>query len=263
MKKLLKSIIKYIFISNYRQIKKKLYFSLKSADISAAMAHVNLYDVHPFNYANWHHGFCYFTAYLDGKKVFVKVDTQLKILKNEKVFYDYMEKEISKYLIPTYGFHEDHSLELMLFEFLEDAQELNDEILLNNLHYLNDIIIILKKIEEKKLIHRDIRLENFMITDNRIKIIDFTFANSLSKNSDFIDLDINNNKDYTILKALGEKLKPKKFEWNDFISLSNIIGNLLLSENINSKDKTTLENYLITLQEMSLNASYVRLKGKT
>jgi len=257
---MLKKIIRYIIISNYQKINKVLYFLLKYFYIKNAMNHLNLNDITIFNYSKWHHGFCYFSATFNGKKVFVKIDTKLQILENEVFFYNYMENEIQHYLIIKYDFYKNKNLELVIFEFLEEVQELNKEILLSNLNYLDDIFLILKSIEAKKLIHRDIKLDNFMIVNNNLKIIDFTFANSFLDYTEFIELNIKEKKNFMILKALGRGFKPKDFVWNDFISMSIIIEELL-SEKIKSKDQDILKMYLEKFKKQSFNASYTKISN--
>lgn len=259
LKKILLPIAIPIFTIVYK-IRKFFYYLFKSYLIKQTINKLKIQQVVIFNYSRWHHGYCYFSGYYKNKKVFIKIDTKLKLLENENIFYKNMEEEISKYLIDMYLFYKNKYIEVVVFDFLEDAQELNEKTLLNNLNYLDDIIFILKKIKNKQIIHRDIKLNNFMIIDNKIKIIDFTFSYSLSKSKDlgFKELDISYKENYYILKGLGFGLNPQDFSWNDFIAMKNIINNLLTYSELSSLQINKLNQYLVYFTELSNNATYTK-----
>ena len=236
---MIKKVIKPLALPILRTIynlKKKLYFQIRMNYIIQTLSTLEIKNISKFNEKKWHHGYSYFTGYYKNKKVFIKIDTKLKMLKNEKVFYELMENTIKQYLVPLELFFENKKLQLVIYEFLEDFKELDNENLLNNLNLLDDIYIILKSMKEKKVIHRDVKLNNFMVGDSKIKIIDFTFSNSLDKNSDFKELDISKKENYLILKTLGLGLNTKDFQWNDSIAIINIL-NSISNEYVNEVEK--------------------------
>ena len=100
--------------------------------------------------------------------------------------------------------------------------------------------------KERKVIHRDLKLDNFMICKNKIKIIDFTFANSLDKNSNFKELDISKNENYLILKGLGPD--PKDLQWNDAIAIINILNSM--------PNSNKFTNEVEKFNNLSLNNAY-------
>ena len=258
--KILEPIINFVFKMN-----KFFYFSLKYYLIKTSIKDSGLKNISIFKYNKWHHGFCYFIAFKKGKKVFIKVDTKFRILENEKYFYNNLEDELSPYLVKMHDFHKTKYVDFIVFDFLESSQELNEELLLNNLRYLEEIIFILKTIKSKKIIHRDIKLDNFMIVHNKIKIIDFTFSNSFLCQSSFKELNLSSKKNYFILKGLGLGLNPKDFIWNDFISMQNIINNILSYE-LTNLQISELKKYKLLCNDLSENATYLKtynyFKGK-
>jgi len=250
LKKLIKPIVVPILNLNY-QMKKKLYFRTRINNILKTLKNENITDINKFNEKNWHHGYCYFTGVYNNKKVFIKVDTKLKMLKNEQTFYEMMKDKISNYLTPIEFFYEDKQLQFVVYEFLSEYSELNEELLSKNINYLDDIYNILKAMKENKVIHRDIKLNNFMVNKNHIKIIDFTFSYSLNKKSNFKELDISEKQNILILNALGVGLNPKPFQWNDSMSMIKVLENITI---LTTENKLKL--YLEKLIVLSSNNTY-------
>lgn len=250
LKKIIKPIIVPILNLNY-QMKKKLYFKIRINNILKTLKNGNIKDINKFNEKNWHHGYCYFTGTFNNKKVFIKVDTKLKMLKNEQTFYEIMEDKISKYLTPIEFFYEDEELQFIVNEFLSEYKELNEKLLSENISYLDDIYNILKAMKENKVIHRDLKLNNFMVDKNCIKIIDFTFSYSLNEKSNFKELDISKKQNILILNTLGMGLNPKPFQWNDCCSMLKILESTTM---LNTENK--LELHLEKFNELSSNNTY-------
>lgn len=219
--------------------------------IEKTLIELNIQDRNKFNENNWHHGYCYFTGIYNNKKVFIKIDTKLNMLKNEKIFYDIMSENISKYLIPMELFYENENLQLIVYEFMSDYCELNEEKLIKNLNYIDDIYLILKQMKDKKVIHRDINLNNFLVNRNSLKIIDFTFSYSINENSKFKELDISKKENFLLLKGLGRGLNPKNYQWNDSISIIKI----LKSYYFDAKRKE-IDYYISNFKKLSFNNTY-------
>lgn len=250
LKNLIKPLVIPIFDINYK-IRKKLYFKTKMKSIEKTLIELNIQDRNKFNENNWHHGYCYFTGIYNNKKVFIKIDTKLNMLKNEKIFYDIMSENISKYLIPMELFYENENLQLIVYEFMSDYCELNEEKLIKNLNYIDDIYLILKQMKDKKVIHRDINLNNFLVNRNSLKIIDFTFSYSINENSKFKELDISKKENFLLLKGLGRGLNPKNYQWNDSISIIKI----LKSYYFDAKRKE-IDYYISNFKKLSFNNTY-------
>jgi serine/threonine protein kinase len=217
---------------------------------------MSLNRIEALYYKRWKNGYCYFTAYKGKQKVFIKVDTKLKNLSNEIKFYDLLYDELSKYMIEKIDFFENKKVQILLLEY-KNSRELTEFDLIYTPKYLKDILFILTTIYKKGIIHRDIKLDNFLITDNNLKIIDFTFATSWNSKFNFKELDINSNQNLSLLKYLGEGLNPEKFIWNDFFSIGKIIENILKNyPNINLETKEILSYYKNKFYFLSKNRDY-------
>ena len=88
------------------------------------------------------------------------------------------------------------------------------------------MINIIIHIQRNNIIHRDIRLDNFLfkINDNKINIylIDFIFCIGVKDSKKYFqELELN-NKNLNILKGLGGGLNPKMHYWDDAYSLMQI-----------------------------------------
>lgn len=55
-----------------------------------------------------------------------------------------------------------------------------------------------------------------MISNNKLRIIDFTFSTSWKHKEMYIYLSIENKKEEKILRNLGRRFKPNTFKCNDF-----------------------------------------------
>lgn len=204
-----------------------------------------------FHFKNWHHGYCYFTGHINDKKIFIKVDTQLHLLENEVLFYKIFNDEMSDYLVPLINYSVDKQIQIVLFEFVY-GEELSESVLSKNKYLLNEIYTLLMMINKKGIIHRDIKLDNFLFVNNKIKIIDFTFVNSIRQNYKFKELNLNNKYHVMILKLLGRPLKPAIFEWNDFYSITKVIKSILINQQ-NELDYETKEYFLKYSEKFNLH----------
>ena len=192
-----------------------------------------------FNFLNWHNGYCYFRGIYLGKEVFIKIDTKLHLLVNDKLAYDLCKDIMQDDLVDILHHSLDGKIQFVVYEFL-NSNELDENILLNNMKYLDDIIRILNNLSKLGIIHRDIKLDNFLVSNNKLKIIDFTFSNS-NTHQDFKDLDVNNSNNCFILEALGHGLNPAPFVWDDYYSFYTILKKL--DEDVSADRKVKLNTY--------------------
>lgn len=185
----------------------------------------NITNIKLFNFKNWHHGYGYFTALLDNKKVFIKFDTKLLLLQNDLLVYKIANTSLKKHLVKIHNSIIYDDIQIIVYEFLEGS-ELTDTLVLKNLKLIDSMIDILQILNDLDIVHRDIKFDNFFIVNNQIKIIDFTFANSLNKKVGFKELDLSSLSNCATLEFLGNGLNPKPFVWNDLIALSNNLESL-------------------------------------
>jgi serine/threonine protein kinase len=209
----------------------------------------NIINIKLFNFKNWHHGCGYFTAFLDNKKVFIKFDTKLLLLQNDLVVYNITNSSLKKHLVTIHNSIILDDIQIIIYEFLEGT-ELSDIIVFKNPKLIDSMIDILQILNNLDIVHRDIKFDNFFIVNNQIKIIDFTFANSLNKKLGFKELDLDSLSNCATLEFLGNGLNPKPFIWNDLIALSNNLESL-------NKDKC-LDVYIKRIE--SINSKSYQVK---
>jgi len=224
---------------------------------------MSLTKIQALYYKRWRNGYCYFTAYKNNQKVFIKVDTKFKMLSNEIRFYDLLYDKLSEYMVKKVDFFENKKIQILILEYSE-SKELTENDLIQSSKYIKDIFFILTTIYKEGIIHRDIKLDNFLIINKSLTIIDFTFANSFNKNLNFKELDINLKDNIRLLKDLGEKLNPREFVWNDFYAVGKILENLIdKHSNSTSKVNQHLISYKEKFYHFSKNKNYKLLKGDT
>jgi serine/threonine protein kinase len=219
-------------------IRNTIFLIQKYIAIRIELKKLNLKNVKFFKFKNWHHGYCYFSAFSDNDiKVFIKIDTNLLILENELKAYNMLKNTKKIKLIKVLNFYKRKSMQIIIFEFLE-ANELTEVDIINNPLILLDIYNALISMSNKNIVHRDIRLENFLLGNNELYIIDFSFANHILECSNTLKELPFNEENYIALKGLGTRLNNIDFHWNDFYSMKEILEALL----INQEDEIGVEN---------------------
>jgi serine/threonine protein kinase len=200
----------------------------------------NIKKITFFNFLNWRNGYCYLRGVYNEKEVFIKIDTKQHLLINDKLTYDLCKDIMQDDLVEILHHSLDGKIQFLVYEFLQ-SNELDESILLNNMTYLDDIIRILKNLSNIGIVHRDIRLDNFLISKNKLKIIDFTYANS-NTHKGFKEVDVNNSYNCFLLEFLGGGLNPLPFLWDDYYSFYTILKNL--EKKANDLCKAKLSSYI-------------------
>jgi len=134
-----------------------------------------------------------------------------------------------------------NNIQILISEFSEE-KELTEQDILDNPDRLLQIYEILKIINSRGCIHRDIKLNNFLLKDDEVRVIDFTFSTSLNHFNMFKDLSLVNKEDAVILKNLGGIYKPNIFQWNDFYSIDLILDRLF-SEDMDIEKRLKIIKY--------------------
>ena len=110
----------------------------------------------------------------------IRLNREIKILKkvrhrNIVNLYNVINSKNSIYLIMEYIKGTE------LFSYVNDKKRLNEA---EACHYYQQIISGIEYLEKLKIVHRDIKLENIIIEDNKnVKIIDFGLSNIYPKNN--------------------------------------------------------------------------------
>lgn len=87
-------------------------------------------------------------------------------------------------------------------------------------NFVKDLEEILTALRAAKLVHRDIIPRNFMVTGEKLKLVDFYFAvNSENyREYDYIENDISQ------ISALGEEFAKKIYTWDDADALNELVN---------------------------------------
>lgn len=225
--------------------------------ISSVLKSKGIDKIQLFNFQDWHHGYAYFLGEHKSKKVFIKVDTKLHLLENDILAYDICKESLEDSLAQVVDFYTNDNMQIIVYEYLY-GELLSEELLLASPNILEQIVDALIDINRLGIIHRDIKLNNFFVVDNKIKIIDFTFANSLKNNNKFKELNLNIRMNCKILSFLGMDLNPQDFEWNDFYHMKTILEKIIQAENkqMEASTKNMLEKYIQKFKELEADNTY-------
>jgi serine/threonine protein kinase len=236
MKKNIKKVI--FFLWNYIAYVNNIIFLVKNyIYIKKYIKKLNIKNIKIYKFRDWHNGYSYFIGYKNNIKLFIKVDTKLLLLINEVTAYDNLKHILKENLIKIEDYSENKNIQIIVYEFTT-ITELSESIILGNINIIDDVFSIISKINSLGIIHRDIKLDNFLYVNEKVKIIDFSFAYTLDNKIKFKELDIHLSNNYSVLKYLGHQLNPKDFEWNDFYSFISILKSIKTTNN-NIKNKLT------------------------
>ena len=136
---------------------------------------INITKISSFNYLNWRNGYCYFKGVYLEKEVFIKVDTKMHLLINDKLTYDICKGIMKDELVEILHHSLDSRIQFIVYEFF-NSRELDENILLNDMRYLDDIIRILNNLSKAGIIHRDIKLDNILLNNNNILVCDYEYC---------------------------------------------------------------------------------------
>jgi len=220
-------------------LKRSIFFLKNHLKISSALSDLNVRDIKVFKFKNWHDGFAYYSGLFNGEIVFLKISTKHFFLDNELFFYDIFKDDLS--LLRVINLSKNKNIQILISEFSEE-KELTEQDILDDPDRLLQIYEILKIINSKDCIHRDIKLNNFLLRDNKVRVIDFTFSTSFNSSNIFNDLTFDNKEDTAILINLGGIYKPNIFKWNDFYSVDLIIDRLF-SEDMDIEKRLVISKY--------------------
>ena len=237
-------------------IKRSIFFQKNHLKINRTLRDLNVTNIKVFKFKNWHDGFAYYSGIFKGNLVFVKISTKHLFLENEKIFYNIFKNSLS--LLKVMSLSKNNNIQILISEF-SNEKELTEQDILDNPDRLLQIYEILKIINSKGCIHRDIKLNNFLLMDNKIRVIDFTFSTSLNQSNMFNDLTLENEADVVILKNLGGTDKPNIFQWNDFYSIDLILDRLF-SEDMEIEKRLKIIKYKELFKENIPETNYYLLK---
>ena len=247
-----KSSDKYPFDSYYQLLKKFMkencYIFTKPEDKSVYYNHrlinsdevcsylneqFNINDVKPYMINNGGASECiYFIGKLAGEKLFIKWGGWENVCKNEYKFAKKLYGEENSNFIRPYFYRCDKKEKFFAQAFVE-GENLKTLIENNQLtekqkeNIFKQICHIAEVFLKCKVSHRDIRPENFMLTENnQLKLIDTQFAVSTEKYKENRFF----RKHHRLISGLGAEYALGKFKWDDIYSLTKIMDYIGVNE---------------------------------
>jgi len=201
---------------------------------------VNLSQFKPYNISSWHHGYMYFEGYLNCNRIFIKVDSKFFLLSNEIRIREIFNKNLdfTKLIMYKKGVYE-----YLFFEFIK-YEILNIDFIKEKGVYivLSELLGIIQKINREGVLHRDVKLDNFIIIDNKIVLNDYVYSISRKKDG-FKEVNLNSQG----IKLLKDLNKSDNFLWDDMDSLYNELVKVLKTSDFNDQE---VKEFLIILTKI-------------
>ena len=231
-----KILEEYLLKSNYLITKPEdhsVYFSKDNIDIYSLIQYLKkefkLDDIEFFLEDKWQKNIfsmMYFVGYKEKKKLFIKVGkSESKLIEREVEVIRYLSQtDIAIPELVNYCKFKNFSILVENFiegELLTDILEQNKLSKENVSNIICSLKKIIKVLHKRRLIHRDLRPDNLILSNGKIFLIDFAFVLDQKHNKfpelDFVLENIDNIKD------LGGEYKLSKLIWDDVSSCQKII----------------------------------------
>lgn len=246
-------------ISNF-----SFYFKNKK-EIAKFLSNKGISKIKPFNITKWHHQVYLFTGINElGYDLFIKLSSEKGFLDNESNAYTILESNttLKKHLINKEGFFKTEQLDYLI---LRKAQgiTLTNQWLLENINATKTLINIIDSLTDLKLIHRDIKLDNFIFENDEVKIFDFTFMVSNDEKYNLKEIDLSKRSNVFKLMDAGINYKPSVFVWDDFYSLKTVLENAFIKQStkkLENKDKAIILKQIEYCNKKLNSNSYTILK---
>lgn len=195
----------------------------------------NIQNIIPYNVGSSYSGYVYFVGAYHGEKVFVKYGGIGESCKNE-IFISKKLSEVNhrNFLKPLdIKCTEDHPFIVLEFvngiRLIDYVNQSKDNLIAAG----KQLELIYETLYSCKIMHRDIRPDNFMVVDGDIKLIDFQFAVPYDNKKE-MDCLIKNPK---ILLVMGDEYRYNKYAWCDFYSFMKMAEDLRINLDLSSYSK--------------------------
>lgn len=248
-----------------RLISNLLFYYKNKKEISNFLSNKGISKIKPFNLTKWHHQVYLFTgtSKLDGD-LFIKLSTDKGFLDNENNAYNILESDsiLKKHLINKVGFIKTEKLDILILK-QSHGITLTNHWFLEHINATITLINIVERLTILRLIHRDLKLDNFICENNEIKIFDFTFMISNDKNLNLKEVDLNVRDNVFKLMDVGINYKPSIFIWDDFYSLKIIFNNAFFNQKtkkLSDKEKEFITEKINYCKEKCNTNTYTILK---
>ncbi|TLP80751.1 protein kinase family protein [Maribacter sp. ACAM166] len=258
------SFLRYYLSLIYRTIKNLVFHIKNRSFINGFFQENGYHQTKPFNLSKWHHELYLFTAEdKKGNPVFIKLTNLPRILKNENRAYKKLRKKsyLKNHLIEHKGYIKKDGYKALILK-RANGVVLNEEWAYQNIEKLGTLIKIVNEFKALSLIHRDIKLDNFIYEDGNIKVFDFSFMIDMTEDKKLKEIDLTDNENMIKLITMGVGYKPAPLKWDDYFSLHVVFSRLLKNNTtkLAFQDKASLERYTTECANKVDTNSYTILK---
>lgn len=258
--------IKNVLRRIYREVKNRRFYLKNKKFIHGFFQENGFYNTKPFNLNNWHHDLYLFTGTAkDGDPVFIKFTNLPRILKNENRAYKKLRKNpfLKSHLIEHKGYIKKEGYKALILK-RANGQVLNQEWAYKNIQKLGSLIKIVDEFTNLSLIHRDIKLDNFIYEDGSIKVFDFSFMIDMTDKNKLKEIDLSDNENMIKLVTMGVGYKPSPLKWDDYYSLWVVFKQLLKNKPslLTLENRSLIERYMNECSIKIDTNSYTILKEK-
>lgn len=245
----------------YRFLKNKTFYVKHRGFIKGFFNEHGFDQIKTFNLAKWHHDLYLFTARDEsGGLVFIKMTNLPRILKNENRAYKKLKKDnfLSQHLIEHKGYIKKGSYKALILKKAKGVV-LSEQWAMENVNKLSSLIKIVDEFTKLNLIHRDIKLDNFIFENGIIKIFDFSFMIDKAENRRIKEIDLSKNENMMKLVTMGEGYKPAPLHWDDYYALYIVFSNLLRNKGnvLSLEKKEVLQGYINECSEKIGSNNYI------
>ncbi|WP_424004031.1 hypothetical protein [Maribacter sp. IgM3_T14_3] len=258
------ALLRNLLTAVYRNLKNGRFYLKNKKFIVGFFKENGYHQIKTFNLSKWHHDLYLFTA-VDkvGDPVFIKFTNLPRILKNENRAYKKLQKNdfLKDHLIEHKGYIKKDGYKALILK-RANGIVLNEEWAYQNIDKLGDLIRIVDEFTGLSLIHRDIKLDNFIYENGHIKVFDFSFMIDMTEDKKMKEIDLSNNDNMMKLVTMGVSYKPAPLKWDDYFAL-HVVFNFLLNNKLSTislENSNLLEQYLKEVSDKINTNSYTILK---
>ena len=178
-------------------------------------------NVKAFKVKNWHFGYKYYTGIYNSKKVFIKYNSNEKIILNEVENINYLnDSDFLKMRLPKLIIYKVLKKgaflieDFLTYDNLKNSIEKNRNMNLKKVY--SEFILIIKEFQKKEFLYLDINPLNIYIDDNdNVLLIDLGFSLMKNKNFSFVG---NKRKQKFIISHLNKYSRLERGYIDDAIS---------------------------------------------
>lgn len=260
------AILKHYLRLIYNAVKNRVFYFKKKRFIHGFFKENGYEKIKPFNLVKWHHDLYLFTANdKNREEVFIKLTNLPRILKNENRAYKKLQNNnyLKNHVIDHKGYIKKEGYKALILKRANGAI-LSEDWMINHIDQLDALIKIVDEFRSLSLVHRDIKLDNFIYEEGSIKVFDFSFMIDKTEKRKLKEIDLSSGENVVKLVDLGIYYKPEPLKWDDYYSLYVIFDKLLKNnhKSLSDKEKEILIKHKEACKTKIGTNTYSILKGE-